>query len=212
MPDKKLTEPVGNSNRLTVAEVKKALEESISFDEPYESDFTLIRIEYIKDALDLINRQEFRIHQQEKTIMEIQNANLIDFKATIGNYIAENESLIAEIERLWLCIDELKKLVGKHEPNYDPSKEVDTIVQRITISDAPSLQAKIKAEAYKEFLPLLEKFRDEVVDKFIIMCDGNDYNKLNLMSMVDTIDCIYDKHIDNLLNEFVGDEDGKRKD
>ena len=63
----------------------------------------------------------------------------------------------------------------------------------------------IKAEAYKEFLPLLEEFRNEVVDKFIIMCDGNDYNKLNLMSMVDTIDCIYDKHIDNLLKELVGE-------
>lgn len=44
-------------------------------------------------ALDLINRQEVRIHQQEKIIMEIQNANLIDLKATIGNYKAENESL-----------------------------------------------------------------------------------------------------------------------
>jgi hypothetical protein len=66
-------------------------------------------------------------------------------------------------------------------------------------------EKSIKAEAYKEFLSLLEKFRNEVVDKFIIMCDGNDYNKLNLMSMVDTIDCIYDKHIYNLLKERVGD-------
>ena len=56
-----------------------------------------------------------------------------------------------------------------------------------------------------EIVKALEKFRNEVVDKFIIMCDGNDYNKLNLMSIVDTIDCIYDKHIDNLLKELVGD-------
>ena len=71
------------------------------------------------------------------------------------------------------------------------------------------LTANAKAEAYKEFLPLLEKFRNEVVDKFIIMCDGNDYNKLNLMSMVDTIDCIYDKHTDNLLKELVGEDNAK---
>ena len=76
-------------------------------------------------------------------------------------------------------------------------------------ADIGKMYSEIKAEAYKECnqktLMCLDKFREEIVDKFIIMCDGNDYNKLNLMSMVDTIDSIYDKHMDNLLKEMVGD-------
>lgn len=64
-------------------------------------------------------------------------ANLeVELKAMRG---AAN-SYKAENERLWLCIEELKKEVGKHEPNYDPSEEVDAIIQRITNSDAPNFQ------------------------------------------------------------------------
>lgn len=145
-------------DKLTDTEIKKAYE--LCFAEkgtsytcavcPYHQFGELCKVNRDKDALDLINRQEVRIHQQEKTIMEIQNANLINLKATIGNYIAENESLITEIERLWLCIDELKKLVGKHEPNYDPSEEVDAIIQSTTMVETPNIKANIKAEAYKE--------------------------------------------------------------
>ena len=29
----------------------------------------------------------------------------------------------AEIERLWLCVNELKKEIGRHERNYDPTEE-----------------------------------------------------------------------------------------
>ena len=57
--------------KLTDKEIKKALEESISFDEPYESDFTLIRIEYIKNALDLINR------------LQAENVRLKDYVDTV---------------------------------------------------------------------------------------------------------------------------------
>lgn len=113
----------------------------------------------------------------------------------------ENESLKAEVERLKSCVkteDEVKEIA---------KRAMEPLVKEITREQIDIAVKLAKAEAYKEFLPLLEKFRDEVVDKFIIMCDGNDYNKLNLMSMVDTIDCIYDKHIDNILNELVGDGD-----
>ena len=98
-------------DKLTDAEVKKALECCIKashFGDCFENQCPLVSEKGCKVgketlypyALDLINRQEGRIHQQEKTIMEIQNANLIDFKGTIANYKAENESLKAEVERL----------------------------------------------------------------------------------------------------------------
>lgn len=96
-------------NKLTDNEIKKALECCSSGSYGCENGCPLDKEcdspirgseKIMESALDIINRQEARIHQQEKTIMEIQNANLIDFKATIGNYIAENESLKAEVERL----------------------------------------------------------------------------------------------------------------
>lgn len=52
-----------------------------------------------------------------------------------------------------------------------------------------------------ESIQALENFRNDIVDKFIWMCDANDYNKLNLLNIVDAIDCIYDKHIESLLKK-----------
>jgi FtsZ-binding cell division protein ZapB len=182
---------------MTDAEVKKALEVCI---DGYcrgccygDTDQRHCRDDLMQEALDLINRQEAEIRHldQESDILQadVENVNRINDELN-----AENESLIAEIERLWLCIDELKKLVGKHEPNYDPSEEVDTIVQRITILDTPSLQAKIKTEAYKEFTERLKEYREIVGYDRDLKCD------------------IYGSHIhididefDNLLNELVGD-------
>ena len=79
-------------------------------------------------ALDLINRQDFKIHLLEKQISEIQNANLINWNATIGNYKTEIESLKAEVERLNTYLD----VIG-----YSTDK--------------------IKAEAYKEFAERLHE-------------------------------------------------------
>ena len=97
-------------NKLTDAEIIKALElcktnvmadcKKCPLRQEDGSMYMYCTSTLVGNALDLINRQEARIHQQEKTIMEIQNANLIDFKGTIANYKAENERLKAEIERL----------------------------------------------------------------------------------------------------------------
>lgn len=42
----------------------------------------------------------------------------------------------------------------------------------------------------------IDDFKKEIVWKFITLCNGNDYNKLTLLKIVDTIDQIYDEHID----------------
>ena len=124
-------------DKLTDAEVKKALECCSTYHDvsscqncPLDGKCEPNLLEQY--ALDLINRLEHRIHQQEKTIMEIQNANLIDFKGTIANYKAENESLKAEVERL---------------------KEVND-----SFTDIGKLYSEIKAEAYREFA---DRLKDE---------------------------------------------------
>lgn len=41
---------------------------------------------------------------------------------------------------------------------------------------------------------LIDKFKQEIMSEFIIMCKGNDFNKLNLLKIGDTIDRIYEKY------------------
>ena len=39
----------------------------------------------------------------------------------------------------------------------------------------------------------IDKFRDELMDKFLRLCNYNDFSKLNLEKIADTINEIYDK-------------------
>lgn len=41
---------------------------------------------------------------------------------------------------------------------------------------------------------LIDEFKNEVMSKFIELCRGNDYNKLTLLRIGDTIDRIYEKY------------------
>ena len=50
------------------------------------------------------------------------------------------------------------------------------------------------AKKYYIDIETLDKFRNELMDHFIDMCGGNDYNKLNLLTIGDAIDAIYDKY------------------
>lgn len=50
----------------------------------------------------------------------------------------------------------------------------------------------------------VDKFRDELMDNFLSLCNYNDYNKVNLLVIGETVERVYDKCID----EMVGDEDG----
>ncbi len=40
----------------------------------------------------------------------------------------------------------------------------------------------------------LEEFKNDLKNEFIIRCNGNDYNKLNLLRISDIIDRIYEKY------------------
>ena len=47
----------------------------------------------------------------------------------------------------------------------------------------------------------VDKFRDELMDKFLSLCNYNDFYKLNLEKIADTINDIYDKCIDDMVKE-----------
>jgi chromosome segregation ATPase len=111
----------------------------------------------------------------------------------------------AEVERLMLCINELKHEVGRHERNYDPSEEVDnlinSIIQPLSASAVAEMaekaienhtkfemfKAKIKSEAYREFAERLKE------DSFDIVLFGE----------------VVTMHtINEILKELVGEDDG----
>lgn len=149
MPDK-LTDNLANnspisSNSLSDTEIKKALEICGTYKGKCTDCPAFVKVDrsnckkVLLGALDLINRQDFKIHQLEKQVSEIQNANLINFKTTIGNYIAENESLKAEVERLKPLEENLDKLLY--------------MLNAVDMGQSVLEEQKyaIKAEAYKEF-------------------------------------------------------------
>lgn len=47
----------------------------------------------------------------------------------------------------------------------------------------------------------VDRFRDELADKFLSLCNYNDFNKLNLERIMDTVNDIYDKCIVDMVKE-----------
>lgn len=47
----------------------------------------------------------------------------------------------------------------------------------------------------------VDKFKDELMDKFLSLCNYNDFNKINLLTIGETVYRIYEKCIDDMLNE-----------
>ena len=50
----------------------------------------------------------------------------------------------------------------------------------------------------------LEKFREALMDEFLRLCNYNDFSKLNLEKIADTVNDIYDKCIDDMRIENGG--------
>jgi hypothetical protein len=49
----------------------------------------------------------------------------------------------------------------------------------------------------------LDDFRNEIMEKFLSLCNYNDYNKLTLLRIGETIDEIYGKYVSKPLAEVV---------
>ena len=48
----------------------------------------------------------------------------------------------------------------------------------------------------------IDRFRDELMSRFIDLCRGNDYNKLTLLKIDDVVCKIYDKQIAELKKKY----------
>lgn len=66
------------------------------------------------------------------------------------------------------------------------------------IEDFPTADVVERAEVFEA----VDKFRNDLMDKFIDLCRGNDYNKLTLLKIDDVVSEIYDKQIDELKMKY----------
>ena len=124
-------------NKLTDKEIKKALEEYVDFADFQHTEYTTIRIDVLKNALDLINRQE---GENEK------NENIIRFAdKTI-------ETLKAEVERLKNAYKQCawERDIFAEDMTQEIKKDCSYLMLDIKT---------IKAEAYKE---AFDKVKEEL--------------------------------------------------
>ena len=47
----------------------------------------------------------------------------------------------------------------------------------------------------------VDKFRSLIMNKFIELCNYNDYGKINLLTIGETVDRIYDRCIEDMVKE-----------
>ncbi len=64
--------------------------------------------------------------------------------------------------------------------------KADDLFSATTEDVAPRAEVAVEA---------IDRFRNAIMDVFIDMCRGNDYNKVNLLQIGDAIDAVYDKQI-----------------
>lgn len=57
----------------------------------------------------------------------------------------------------------------------------------------------IQKQGEMDSLEAVDKFRDELMSKFLRLCNYNDFSKLRLEKIADTINDVHDKCIDDLL-------------
>ena len=48
---------------------------------------------------------------------------------------------------------------------------------------------------------MIDKFNDELMDEFMSLCNYNDFGKINLLTISETVDRIYDKIIADIIDE-----------
>lgn len=131
--------------------------------------------------------------------MEEKRMNFIDEVTTLQSRFTDD--LIKIIDKYAYNRNKEVALIGRIThvalemtdfTEYTPTERDETITRKEHYED---VQLSIK--------DAITEFRSNIVDRFIMMCDGNDYSRLNLLTMVDTIDSIYDKHI-SLIDSVLG--------
>ncbi len=71
------------------------------------------------------------------------------------------------------------------------------------VQNAPTADVAPRAEVFEA----VDKFRSDLMGKFIDLCRGNDFNKLTLLKIDDVVCEIYDKQIAELKKKYTQQEE-----
>jgi hypothetical protein len=71
------------------------------------------------------------------------------------------------------------------------------------IEKEPTADVVPRSEVFEE----VDKFRTNIMNKFIYLCRGNDYNKLTLLKIGDVVDEMYDVQIAELKKKYTEGEE-----
>lgn len=187
-------------DKLTDAEVKKALEccalckECCETEEcQYYMDNGNIcdNISLATDALDLINSLETE-NEKNENIIRIADKTIATLNAEIRHLDQESDILRADVENLNRICDEV------NAENESLKAEVERLNNNISaMSTTLSTSARAtRHEAYKEFAERLKEKKRKMLD----------YDEAGFSSKITVVSI---EEIDNILNELVGDTDGK---
>lgn len=142
-------------NKLTDAEVKKALEQKIEYCREFdENNDAIVKVSLLENALDLINRQETKnLNLQEK------NSNLTSDLTSLQNDLT---SAKAEVERLKRELNlVIENSLSARLPHCVLRGDRCAILTK-DLAGYDKLIAEIKAESAKEFVEKLETVFNEI--------------------------------------------------
>ena len=104
----------------------------------------------------------------------------------------------------YIDVDRLVERI-KASPAF-PNMGMDGYFLRDVVLNLIEKQPKVNTTPKIEVFEEVDKFRTDLMNKFIDLCRGNDYNKLTLLKIGDVVDEIYDGRIAKLNMKYTGDK------
>jgi hypothetical protein len=107
----------------------------------------------------------------------------------------------------YIDVDELLERVSKKKSEVARERYTegfnDAIMRvRSMIHSSATADVVPREEVFEE----VDKFRIDLMNKFIDLCRGNDYNKLTLLKIGDVVDEMYDRRIAELKKKYTEGE------
>lgn len=102
----------------------------------------------------------------------------------------------------YIDMDKLGKMIEARVEQLIEGKDALLYVAK-WLNLLPEADVAPRAEVFEE----VDKFRTDLMNKFIDLCRGNDYNKLTLLKIGDVVDEMYDRRIANLKKKYTEGKD-----
>jgi hypothetical protein len=98
----------------------------------------------------------------------------------------------------YIDAEKLCKALGDMAFYQNPYKQSTILGVVESIEQFPTADVAPRAEV----LEAVDKFKNDLMDVFIGLCGGDDYNRLNLLKIGDTVARVYNKHITELKKRY----------